>query len=219
MLLLQCDLAEWGIVIDDETEVKKIKQDYFDPLWKNSFTGEDVDVQLVMDGLKIDRDGKSKLFGGGQNQQAAAMMPHGHGEYYDTEDTAVEVTEGEEPVVGDNDSNDEDVAADAASKDATETAPEANATSEGDVAAGSVVSSSPAEESKDQQVIGVDKTKSGDSTGEEKKEGDDDNHPEVVESESHEQSKLAKLQIDCNWCGMGEALNMNKALNLKDGEE
>jgi hypothetical protein len=219
MLLLQCDLAEWGIVIDDETEVKKIKQDYFDPLWKNSFTGEDVDVQLVMDGLKIDRDGKSKLFGGGQNQQAAAMMPHGHGEYYDTEDTAVEVTEGEEPVVGDNDGND-DVAADAASKDATETVPKANATSEGDVAAGSVVSSSPAEESKDQQVIGVDKTKSGDSSsGEEKKEGDDDNHPEVVESESHEQSKLAKLQIDCNWCGMGEALNMNKALNLKDGEE
>ena len=54
-----CDLAEWGVVIDDEKSTKKIKEEYWDPLWKHSYTGEDVDIQAVMDGLDIDRDGKN----------------------------------------------------------------------------------------------------------------------------------------------------------------
>jgi hypothetical protein len=60
--LYMCDLAEWGVVIDSEAEVKKIKEDYFDAMWRDSYTGEDVDVQAVMDGLKIDRDGEYRLF-------------------------------------------------------------------------------------------------------------------------------------------------------------
>ena len=56
--LYVCDLAEWGVVIDDKESTKKIKEEYWDPLWKYSYTGEDVDVQAVMDGLDIDRDGK-----------------------------------------------------------------------------------------------------------------------------------------------------------------
>lgn len=200
---LQCDLAEWGIVIDNEEEVKKIKADYFDPVWKNSFTGEDVDVQKVMDGLKVNRDGKSKLFHNAQNEQAAAMMPHGHGEYYDMEDTAVEVEDGEKPVVGEN----EDGAETAASKDGEEAVPESSPL-EGDAAAGSVAPS----ESKDQvspSSSDVNKTKSGESE-EKKTEEYDEEDPAVTKVESQDCSQLSKLQVDCNWCGMGEALKMNR---------
>jgi phosphatidylserine/phosphatidylglycerophosphate/cardiolipin synthase-like enzyme len=55
--LYVCDLAEWGVVIDNAEQVRKIKRDYWDVMWKYSYTGEDVDVQEVMDGLEIDRDG------------------------------------------------------------------------------------------------------------------------------------------------------------------
>ena len=54
-----CDLAEWGVVIDDAASTQKIKAEYWDPLWKHSFTGKDVDVQAVMHGLDIDRDGQN----------------------------------------------------------------------------------------------------------------------------------------------------------------
>ena len=205
--LYMCDLAEWGVVIDNEEEVKKIKEDYFDAMWKNSFTGEDVDVQKVMDGLKINRDGKNKMFSGVQNEQAAmALMPHGEGEFYDTqEDTAVEVADGEAPVVGEN--GEADSPAEAASKDNSEGAPTSEsipdqAPSEPDVAAGAVAPASSKEQAND-----VNKTKSEDDGEEKKVEGEDG--PEVTESESKEQ--VSKLQVDCNWCGMGEALNINKS--------
>jgi len=55
-----CDLAEWGVVIDDEEEVKKMMVDYWNKIWKYSYTGEDCDVQAVMDGLEINRDAKSE---------------------------------------------------------------------------------------------------------------------------------------------------------------
>jgi len=56
--LYDCDLAEWGVIIDDEVEVKKILADYFVPIWRNSYTpGRDVDVARVMDGLNVHRDG------------------------------------------------------------------------------------------------------------------------------------------------------------------
>lgn len=55
--LYLCDLAEWGLVIDDRNQVRGIMDQYWVPLWENSFTGEDVDVDAVMDGLEIDRDG------------------------------------------------------------------------------------------------------------------------------------------------------------------
>lgn len=55
--LYVCDLAEWGVLIDDEETVKKFMDEYWSPMWEHSNTGEDVDVDAVMDGLDIDRDG------------------------------------------------------------------------------------------------------------------------------------------------------------------
>lgn len=84
--LYMCDLAEWGIVVDSETEVKKIMNDYFTPMWNNSYTGEDVDVERVMDGLDVDRDGEETGMFSLQNADAAQMAPHGAGvDFYDVE--------------------------------------------------------------------------------------------------------------------------------------
>jgi len=55
--LYVCDLAEWGVLIDDEETVKAMMEEYWTPMWTYSFTGEDMDVDAVMDGLGIDRDG------------------------------------------------------------------------------------------------------------------------------------------------------------------
>ena len=50
--LYDCDLAEWGVVIDDEAEVTNIMNTYFVPIWRNSYiSGQDVDVDQVMDAL------------------------------------------------------------------------------------------------------------------------------------------------------------------------
>jgi hypothetical protein len=56
-----CDLAEWGVVIDDEASTKSIKSQYWDPMWKVSYTVDDCEVDKVMDGLKIDRSAPSKM--------------------------------------------------------------------------------------------------------------------------------------------------------------
>lgn len=59
--LYVCDLAEWGILIDSAEETRKMMEEYWHPMWSHSYTpGEDVDVQAVMDGLKINRDGRPK---------------------------------------------------------------------------------------------------------------------------------------------------------------
>jgi len=55
--LYVCDLAEWGVVVDDEEATKAMMEEYWTPMWNYSFTGEDSDVDAVMDGLDIDRDG------------------------------------------------------------------------------------------------------------------------------------------------------------------
>jgi hypothetical protein len=54
-----CDLAEWGVLIDDPAETESIKAQYWDPMWKVSYTRDDCDIGLVMDGLKIDRGAPS----------------------------------------------------------------------------------------------------------------------------------------------------------------
>ena len=56
--LYVCDLAEWGVVIDNPEQTQKFMEEYWNPMWKHSYTGEDVDVDAVMDGLDIDRDGE-----------------------------------------------------------------------------------------------------------------------------------------------------------------
>lgn len=52
------DLAEWGVVIDDEDVTAKMMEDYWTPLWEASWNAGDCEVQDVMDGLKVDRDGE-----------------------------------------------------------------------------------------------------------------------------------------------------------------
>jgi phosphatidylserine/phosphatidylglycerophosphate/cardiolipin synthase-like enzyme len=72
------DLAEWGVVIDDADSVKKIMDEYWNPIWEASYTEEDCDVQQVMDGLDIDRDGEKAMFPTAeqrmQQEQAASFQ-------------------------------------------------------------------------------------------------------------------------------------------------
>jgi len=75
--LYVCDLAEWGVVVDDKGETKKMMEDYWNPMWEASYTEEDVDVQEVMDGLDINRDGETVNHfsaAGRQKMEDAAKM-------------------------------------------------------------------------------------------------------------------------------------------------
>ena len=47
------DLTEWGVIIDDAEEVQKIKKQYFDLMWKDSYTGVDANLQKALDGIFI----------------------------------------------------------------------------------------------------------------------------------------------------------------------
>jgi PLD-like domain len=71
-----CDLAEWGVVIDHEESVQKMMSEYWKPMWAVSYTGEDCEVQGVMDGLNIDRDGAKSTFtsASSRNQQKKAAV-------------------------------------------------------------------------------------------------------------------------------------------------
>merc|ERR1712226_365857 len=51
------NLAEWGVVTDDEAATKKVMEEYWNPLWAQSFVPTDCDPDEVMDGLDIDRSG------------------------------------------------------------------------------------------------------------------------------------------------------------------
>jgi len=51
------DLAEWGLVIDDAAQTQKVMQEYWHPMWNNSYRNEDCNIDEVMDGLVIDRNG------------------------------------------------------------------------------------------------------------------------------------------------------------------
>eukprot|EP00927_Polykrikos_kofoidii_P073526 TRINITY_DN69556_c0_g1_i1.p1 TRINITY_DN69556_c0_g1~~TRINITY_DN69556_c0_g1_i1.p1 ORF type:complete len:586 (+),score=76.23 TRINITY_DN69556_c0_g1_i1:71-1828(+) len=57
-----CNLAEWGLVIDHHGATQKVLQEYWAPLWENSYTPADCPVEDVMKGLKVDRNGKKAMF-------------------------------------------------------------------------------------------------------------------------------------------------------------
>uniref|UniRef100_A0A7S3Q235 PLD phosphodiesterase domain-containing protein n=1 Tax=Chaetoceros debilis TaxID=122233 RepID=A0A7S3Q235_9STRA len=88
--LYVCDLAEWGVVVDDETETQKMLEDFWNPLWKSSYTETDCDVQEVMDGLDIDRDGEvvNAFSADGRKKMDEAakmtMLASGEKDMYDT---------------------------------------------------------------------------------------------------------------------------------------
>jgi len=52
-----CNLAEWGVVVDDETETKKVLEAYWNPLWENSYHGQAFDFEEVMKQANVNRDG------------------------------------------------------------------------------------------------------------------------------------------------------------------
>jgi len=62
--LYVCDLAEWGVLTDDEKQTKKMMSEYWTPMWKASFTPEDCDLDEVLDpeSLSIDRNGEKPSF-------------------------------------------------------------------------------------------------------------------------------------------------------------
>jgi len=66
--LYVCDLAEWGVVVDNADATLKMMEEYWTPMWNASYTGEDCCVQTVMDGLDIDRDGEQLSQMSYQNQ-------------------------------------------------------------------------------------------------------------------------------------------------------
>lgn len=51
--LYPCNLGEWGVVIDDKAQAQKIIDEYWNPLWKESFDANnpDADLDEVMDKL------------------------------------------------------------------------------------------------------------------------------------------------------------------------
>lgn len=86
-----CDLAEWGVVIDNAEQTQKFMEEYWNPMWEHSYTGEDVDVDEVMDGLDIDRDGDDPSMIDDETmalmkQAELASAGHGQSELYDEED-------------------------------------------------------------------------------------------------------------------------------------
>jgi PLD-like domain len=56
------DLAEWGVVVDSPDATQQVLKEFWNPLWKQSYRAEDCDVQAVMDGLRIGRNGESPMF-------------------------------------------------------------------------------------------------------------------------------------------------------------
>ena len=70
-----CDLAEWGVIIDDASVTKQMIEHYWTPMWNASYAeGEDCDVQQVIDGLDINRDGARTPFKEMKKVQATCRM-------------------------------------------------------------------------------------------------------------------------------------------------
>lgn len=73
--LYVCDLAEWGIVIDDKAMTDKVKREYWNPIWANSYKpNEDCNVDEVMDAKDIDRNETDEHLA----DEHADLAKHGH---------------------------------------------------------------------------------------------------------------------------------------------
>jgi len=71
--LYLADLAEWGVLVDDAETTKLCMQQYWNPIWADSYNEDepDCDPDDVMDGLKIDRNPESPWF---QNKATRKLM-------------------------------------------------------------------------------------------------------------------------------------------------
>ena len=203
--LYMCDLAEWGVVVDSETEVKKIMTDYWQPMWESSYTGEDVDVQEVMDGLEVDRDGDQQMFTLHATDAGQQLMPHGGGdEYYDIKKktaksaappAAAAAKDGDNEVDGDTPAARDD-------KDA------ANAESTSEQREEYGEDGTPAAVT---PLISKDVTAANETSKEEKTAGDGvlsaaDEKAEETPAEEDDEQKLTTVNLDC--CGLAESLKI-----------
>lgn len=57
--LYVCDLAEWGVLVDNEPQTKQMMKEYWNPMWKASWTSGDCDLVKVIspESIEKDRDG------------------------------------------------------------------------------------------------------------------------------------------------------------------
>lgn len=60
--LYVCNLAEWGVLVDDQKATEKLLEEYWKPMWSASYVeSKDANVDEVMDSLNVDRTGVSPL--------------------------------------------------------------------------------------------------------------------------------------------------------------
>mmetsp|Transcript_29296 Transcript_29296/g.32420 ORF Transcript_29296/g.32420 Transcript_29296/m.32420 type:complete len:580 (-) Transcript_29296:31-1770(-) len=89
--LYECDLAEWGVLLDDDRTAKRMLEEYWKPLWEASYIKEDCEVDKVMDGLSIDREGDNVHTVSPHDIRASviangrAQLP-AHNEFYDKDE-------------------------------------------------------------------------------------------------------------------------------------
>jgi len=67
------DLAEWGLVIDSEEQTAKVLEEYWNPMWEQSYSPDKCDVDAVMDGLGVDRNGSSAEDASEEEKAAVAL--------------------------------------------------------------------------------------------------------------------------------------------------
>uniref|UniRef100_A0A7S2S8X3 PLD phosphodiesterase domain-containing protein n=1 Tax=Eucampia antarctica TaxID=49252 RepID=A0A7S2S8X3_9STRA len=53
--LYDCDLGEWGVLIDDKDKTRDIMNEYWIPMWESSFIGKDVNTEAVLNAMKIEK--------------------------------------------------------------------------------------------------------------------------------------------------------------------
>jgi len=77
--LYTCDLAEWGVLVDDVAQTRKVMNEYWIPMWANSYQEDrDCNVDEVMDGLDIDRNGESNVFASTAEKEEVYMQAAGN---------------------------------------------------------------------------------------------------------------------------------------------
>jgi len=63
--LYQSNLAEWGILVDDAAQTTRVMNEYWHPIWSNSYQeGQDCDADEVLEGLLENRGFKGSICAG-----------------------------------------------------------------------------------------------------------------------------------------------------------
>lgn len=69
------NLAEWGLLIDDEEETAKVLDQYWKPMWEHSYNQEEWEQsrEEVLPGLNVDRSGGNEADASDEYRQLAAQ--------------------------------------------------------------------------------------------------------------------------------------------------